>query len=93
MKKHDTDGMKRFEELAAAARREQAPGVDVTDRVLQSLRERDLSPGHAMEKPLLMFSAVSFASAVIVAIIAAQTWFSGHDPLVDMIGSLAMVMK
>ena len=87
------DGLKAFEQLASAARKETPPQVDVTKRVLQSLRSRDHSRAGSMDKPLLVFSAVSFASAVIVAIVAAQAWFSLSDPLGETLVCMARMIQ
>ncbi len=79
------EGLKSLEKLASAARRNPPPRIDVTDRVLRSLRTREEDAESPLNTPLLGFSAVSFASALIVAVLALQSWLSVHDPMVALV--------
>ncbi len=87
------DELVTFEKMASRARQEAPPQVDVTRQVIHSLRSREDALDNPMEKPLMVFSLVSFTSAVIVALFALDGWLSLSDPLGQTIHSLAMVMQ
>jgi hypothetical protein len=87
------DAWETVERLAASARLEKPPRIDVTERVMQSLRARRPQRQRLPDTPLLGFSAISFASAVIVGLFAVQAWLSMHDPMVHLFDTVAMVMK
>jgi hypothetical protein len=87
------DAWKTVERLAAAARTETPPRIDVTERVMKTLRAREPERQRLLDTPLFGFSAISFASAVIVGLFAVQAWLSMHDPMVQLFDTVAMVMK
>ena len=87
------DGLKAFEQLASAARKEIPPQVDVAKQVLRSLHTGDYNRGTSMNKPLVVFGAVSLASAAIVAAIAVQAWFSMSDPLGETLICMARMVQ
>ena len=87
------DGLKAFEQLASAARKETPPQVDVAKQVLQSLHTGDYTRVVSMNKPLFVFGIVSLASAAIVAVIAAQAWFSMSDPLGETLICMARMVQ
>jgi len=88
------DAMHTLERLAERARRDTPPRIDVSERVIRSLRTRDSREEESiLSGPLFKFSAVSFASAVIVGAVALQSWLNLHDPMVHMFDAVAMVMK
>ncbi len=87
------DAMETVERLAASARRENPPRIDVSEKVIQSLRARETDRENLFSGPLFKFSAVSFVSALIVGAFALQAWMSMHDPMVQMFDTVAMVMK
>ncbi len=76
--------------LAARARREAVPHVDVSACVLARLRRGDEPslPGW----PLLAVSGLSAVAASIVLFVAVQGWFALGDPLASLLSPLTMVM-
>lgn len=89
------DDLNPIERLAAVARGDSPPAVDVAPRVIAALRERAVADQGAsyLEKPFFVFGAASVACAVIMVIVALQTGTAQPDPLADMFTSLAMVMQ
>jgi len=83
--------LERFERLAAKARREPIPPVDVSDRVLQSIRPgvRRSEP----EAPLWIMSGVSVAAALVVLAVAVGSGAVAPDPMSEMFQPLTMVMQ
>ena len=70
----------RFERLAAAARRERAPRVDVTGQVMATVASFDRRPaiyaGLLADSPLLAFAGLSLAAAILVGMLAYPAWES-----------------
>jgi len=87
------DQIKRFKRLTAAARREQPPAIEVSDRVIGTIRSRLLVGG--MSRPLWVMAAVSAAAAAVVAFAAIVGTGSTPtaDPWNDLFGPLTMVIK
>ena len=73
----------KFDRLAAAAREETAPSIDVTDRVLASLQPQVETP--ASDRMLWLTALASLAAAVTVMIVANQYGVLTTDPLVELI--------
>jgi hypothetical protein len=80
-----------FETLAARARDETGPRIDVTARVMDQLRRRAVAP--AADWPLRLFSALSAAAAATVLVLAVQSWMVAVDPLNGLFDTLTMVMQ
>jgi hypothetical protein len=83
--------LERFARLAAKARGEQSPAVDVTDRVLRDIRQRVRQ--ESLNPPWLVFSGLSLLAASIVAVLAIESWAVLADPLSGLFDSLTMVMQ
>ena len=75
--------------LAAAAKADGPPLIDVSDRVLSRL------PAMREPKNLLLwtFSAISSAAAAIVIIVAIQVTLANQDPVAGFLGSVAGSMR
>lgn len=75
------NGVRRFERLVSAARREIVPGRDVSGAVLAGIREARRRPSAA--KPMLVFAAV-YAVACAALILGAY-WYAGieSDPMMS----------
>jgi len=87
------DAMEAVVKLAAAARRESPPGIDVSGKVLRSLQAYQAEKGNLYPATLARFSAVSFAAALILGTVALNEWLTLHDPMVQLFDTVAMVMK
>jgi hypothetical protein len=88
------DGMKTLERLAAAARREPPPRIDVSEKVLVSLRAHEEAEELSRyPATLVKFSAASFAAAILLGVFALDAWFTLHDPLARLFDTVAMGMK
>ena len=73
-----TDPLTKIDKLAKAARVEKAPSVDVSDRVLISIREGETAYGYASLKWIAVGSTVA-ATAMSLSIVSLyETW---SDPL------------
>jgi hypothetical protein len=81
----------RFEALAARAREETGPRVEITARVLRDIRRAP--PERIAEFSLWAFSGLSLAAASIVAVLAIQSWTTLSDPLSGLFDTLTMVMQ
>jgi len=79
-----------FQKLAAQAGRDTPPEIDVTGRVLDSLRSTRSLPE---ELPMLAFTGLSMAAASVVGFFAYQAWVAAQDPFVGFFTSLTMVMR
>jgi hypothetical protein len=80
-----------FETLAALARDETGPRIDVTVGVLDDLRRRAVRP--VADWPLCLFSGLSALAAVMVLAMAIQSWTAAVDPLSGLFDTLTMVMQ
>jgi len=80
--------LERFEKLAAIARGESAPALDVADAVLSKL----LSYG-APEKALAFPIAVCAVAATVLAAFAVNSWFAMADPLLDFLNPIVQVLQ
>lgn len=70
-----------FDSLIARARSAKPPAVDVTARVMESIRQRDVSP--LADKPSLAVVAAAVAAASVAVAMAWQSWEQVNNPLVD----------
>lgn len=87
-----TSSLSDFERLAAAARREPFPHVNVTGQVLARIR-RSGYPVARIDSPALVFAGAALAAAALVAIWALPAWDSVHDPLVALFKPLSLVLE
>jgi hypothetical protein len=71
------DPLDMVNELAAAARREPPPTVDLAGQVLAEIREARAT----VERPLAFFAVGSLAAAALVAVMSASLLYSITDPL------------
>jgi hypothetical protein len=83
--------LERFAQLAAKARGEPPPAIDVAARVLRDLRQ--MVRQESLNPPLLVFSGLSLLAASIVAVLAIQSWEPLADPLSGLFDSLTLVMQ
>ena len=81
--------MQEFESLAAQARQESVPGVDVTARVLRRLGERtpETMPG------IMALTLTSLGAAAGVTVWAIQVWMAWMDPLNEFFNALPGVLR
>ena len=86
-----------FERLAAAARRECPPKIDVARQVVatvESWRQHPSVYGTWMaDSPLLAFAGLSLAAAVLVGMLALPAWESVQDPLVAFCKPLSAIFE
>lgn len=81
-----------FERLAAKARGQVAPRIDVTWRVLAAIHgRRQRSP--AWDWPMVAFASGALAVATLVALLAYPAWTSLDDPMVTLFRPLSMVFE
>ena len=79
--------------LAARARAEIPPQIDVTQRVLSILSAGQVRPAIVSERPLMWlaaFASASAVSAVVFAVIAEYLW---TDPLMEISKAVSWVMQ
>jgi hypothetical protein len=85
-----TDPLSTFERLAARARAEPVPPIDVSARVVQTVRHRP-SPA-STDWPLWVSAGLSVAAAVIVMLLALQSGAFTADPFVELVSQLTTVI-
>jgi anti-sigma factor RsiW len=83
--------MNEIDRLAEVARREPAPPVDVTQEVMQRIRQER---GEAGVLPLQLgwFAVASAAAAGIAAFLTAQAWSGLLDPLGSFFNPLFLII-
>lgn len=91
------DQLKQFERLAAAARRECPPKVDVARQVVATVeswrRQPSVYGAWMADSPLLAFAGLSLAAAILVGILALPAWESVQDPLVAFCKPLSTIFE
>jgi hypothetical protein len=80
-----------FERLAAKARNEPAPELDVSRQVLASIRT--MGAARLPVRPMMAFTGLSLAAASVVAFFSYQAWMAVQDPFAGFFTSLTMVMR
>ncbi len=83
-----SDPLQKLDRLAAAARREQAPEVDVSWRVGVKIANRGV---RAPSRPLIYVMAASVATAVVVGLLAVPILNVLNNPLVAMAQSVSTI--
>ncbi len=78
---HDTQSRDPLASIAARARLEPAPAVDVTAAVLRRLRV--VSAADAVERPMLWLAAGAFTAAAIIMFFAMPYISGALDPLTE----------
>jgi hypothetical protein len=73
-----TDPLKKIDELTIAARSEKAPSVDVSGRVLASIREREPAGGYGPLKWIAVGSTIAATAMILSTMSLYETW---SDPL------------
>jgi hypothetical protein len=73
-----TDLLKKIDQLAIAARYEKAPSVDISDRVLASVRDRETAYGYA---PLTWIAVGSIVAALAMTLSIVSLYEIWSDPL------------
>ncbi len=86
-----TDPLEQFAQLAARARQESPPPVDVTAQVVADLRRvRPLEP---VDRTMLIFSALAVAASLAVAAWGLDAWSMLSDPMANLMQPLSGVMQ
>lgn len=82
-----------FEALAARARSESPPSVDVSGRVIAILSAEQNRIERMTEKPLLWLAAASSAFAVPVVVAAIMVYNTSTGPLYEISQAIAWVVQ
>ena len=82
-----------FEALAARARSESPPSVDVAGRVIARLSAEQNQIEQLTEKPLLWLAAASSAFAVFAVVIAIMVYNASTGPLYEISQAIAWVVQ
>jgi len=82
-----------FETLAARARSESPPSVDVAGRVIARLSTEQSRIEKMAEKPLLWLAAASSAFAVSAVVIAIMVYNASTGPLYEISQAIAWVVQ
>ncbi len=82
-----------FEALAARARSESPPSVDVAGRVIARLSAQQNRIEQLTEKPLLWLAAASSAFAVSAVVIAIIVYNASIGPLYEISQAIAWVVQ
>jgi hypothetical protein len=84
--------LEQFELLAAQARRECAPTINVVGNVLGEVRARSYV-SLAPTRPLAIFTGLSLSAAALVVLLALPAWESECNPLAAMFEPLARLLQ
>ena len=84
---------KRIKALAARARAETPPHVDVASGVLRILASEGAAPVPVSERLWIWLAAVSSAVAVPAAVLAITVYMRSADPLVQVVQSISWVVQ
>jgi hypothetical protein len=84
---------KQLRALAARARAETPPRVDVTSEVLSILSAWKRPPTAESERPWMWLAALSSAVAVPLAVLAVVLYVRAADPLMQAVQSIAWVVQ
>jgi len=83
-----TDPLKRIDDLAIAARSEKAPPVDVSGRVLASIREREPAYPYAPLKWIAVGSTIAATAMILSTMSLYETWSDPLNILLDIFWGL-----
>jgi len=83
----------RLEELAALARSEAAPRVDVAHDVIRTLRGMQGRGVLISPRPMMWVAAFSSAAAVIVTVFALVAYYDGGEPLTELSQAISWVTQ
>jgi hypothetical protein len=83
----------RFEILAARARGETPPGVDVAGRVISILTAEHDRLDRITERPLMWVAVFSSAAAIPAAVLAIVAYYTWVNPLFEISQAIAWVMQ
>ena len=82
-----------FKSLAARARGEATPRVDVGDRVLAILETEQNNIVRMSERPLMWIAVLSSALAASVIVIAVISYYIQTNPLAEISETISWVMQ
>ena len=83
----------RFEILAARARGETPPCVDVSGRVIAILAAEQDRLDRLTERPLMWLAVLSSAAAVPATVLAIVAYYTWVDPLFEISQAIAWVVQ
>jgi hypothetical protein len=83
----------RFKILAARARGEKPPDVDVADRVITILTAEQDRLDRITERPFMWVAVFSSAAAIPAAVLAIVAYYTWVDPLFEISQAIAWVMQ
>ena len=83
----------RFEILAARARGETLPRVDVAGRVIAILTAEEDRLDRITERPLMWVAVLSSAAAVPAGVLAIVAYYTWVNPLFEISQAIAWVMQ
>ena len=83
----------RFEILAARARSEVAPRVDVAGRVIATLTAEQDRLDRITERPLMWLAVFSSAAAVPAVVLAVIAYYASLDPLFEISEAISWVIQ
>ena len=84
---------KKFKTLAARARAETPPQVDVAGRVLAILADAQTRPKSFSERVMMWLAALSSAVAVPTAVFAIVVYKAWTDPLMEIFKEISWVIQ
>lgn len=84
---------KRLEKLAAAARSEDAPQINVAHKVLGAISYQAARYEKASERQLMWVAVVSSAVAAMIAVAAVAAYYSVADPITEVSETISWVIQ
>jgi hypothetical protein len=82
-----------FQILAARARGDMPPRVDVAGRVISILTVEEDRLDRITERPLMWLAVLSSAAAIPAAVLAIVAYYTWVDPLFEISQAIAWVMQ
>jgi hypothetical protein len=79
--------------LAARARHESPPRVDVARQVILSLRSMQDSPAEVRQGPMMWVAVLSTAAAVPAAVFALVVYYAAADPIMEIARAISWAIQ
>lgn len=84
---------KQFEKLAAFARNEQSPQVNIAHKVLGAISYQIARRDAASERQLMWVAVVSSAVAAMIVVAAVAAYYNVSDPITEVSDAISWVIQ
>jgi hypothetical protein len=87
------DEIERLKQFGLLTTATSVPNVDVTTRVLRSIRERRESRWSESVRPLMTVLAASWMSVLVTGYFVQQVWMQVQDPLTSLVTPFVVALR